>query len=243
MAKRRWPGESALGKGIHYGITQDERKQARTIVGIVRNARQDDWTSPPNDEIYLPYDQRPDSMGLSYLTFVLRTGNDPSHMATAVLQSMSAFNRNLPISEVASMERVISDQLWRQRLASILMAAFAGVAVLLAAVGIYGVISHSMRHRTQEIGIRMALGAESSDLIGLALREGMKPVLIGAVAGLIFALALTRFMQTLLYGVTAADPLTFAGIIAVLMAVCIAANLIPALKVTRVDPLEALRQE
>jgi predicted permease len=243
MAKRRWPGESALGKGIHYGITQDERKQARTIVGIVRNARQDDWTSPPNDEIYLPYDQRPDSMGLSYLTFVLRTGNDPSHMATAVLQSMSAFNRNLPISEVASMERVISDQLWRQRLASILMAAFAGVAVLLAAVGIYGVISHSMRHRTQEIGIRMALGAESSDLISLALREGMKPVLIGAVAGLIFALALTRFMQTLLYGVSAADPLTFAGIIAVLMTVCIAANLIPALKLTRVDPVEALRQE
>jgi putative ABC transport system permease protein len=173
----------------------------------------------------------------------LRTGNDPSHMATAVLQSMSAFNRNLPISEVASMERVISDQLWRQRLASILMAAFAGVAVLLAAVGIYGVISHSMRHRTQEIGIRMALGAESSDLISLALREGMKPVLIGAVAGLIFALALTRFMQTLLYGVSAADPLTFAGIIAVLMTVCIAANLIPALKLTRVDPVEALRQE
>ena len=243
MAKRRWPGESALGKVIHYGITKDEQKQTRTIVGVVRNARQNDWTTPPNDEIYLPYNQRPDSMGLSYLTFVLRTRNDPNHIATAVLKGVSAFNKNLPISEVASMERVISDELWRQRLATILMGAFAAVAVLLAAVGIYGVISHSMRHRTQEIGIRIALGADSSDLIGLTLRGGMKPVLIGAVAGLIFALSLTRFMQTLLYGVTAADPLTFAGIVIVLMTVCIVANLIPALKVTRVDPVIALRQE
>jgi putative ABC transport system permease protein len=243
MAKRRWPGESPLGKVVHYGVTQDEQKQARTIVGIVRNARQNDWTSPPNDEIYMPYDQRPDSMGLSYLTFVMRTGNDPNHVVTGVLKGVSAFNKSLPVSEVASMERVISDELWRQRLAAILMGAFAGIAVLLAAVGIYGVISHSMRHRTQEIGIRMALGAKSSDLIGLALGEGMKPVLIGAVAGLIFALSLTRFMQTLLYGVTAADPLTFAGIVAVLMAVCIVANLIPALRVTRIDPVVALRQE
>ncbi|MFL6351087.1 MAG: ABC transporter permease [Bryobacteraceae bacterium] len=243
MAKRRWPGESALGKAIRYGITEDEKKHARTIIGVVRNARQNDWTSPPNDEIYLPYDQRPDSMGLSYLTFVMRSRNEPNRMAPSILQAISIFNRNLPVSEVASMDRVISDELWRQRLAAILMGTFAGVAVLLAAVGIYGVISHSMRHRTQEIGIRMALGAESSNLIGLALREGMKPVLLGAVAGLIFALSLTRFMQTLLYGVTAADPLTFGGIVTLLMTVCIVANLIPALRVTRVDPVMALRQE
>jgi predicted permease len=243
MAKRRWPGETALGKVIHYGVTQEEHKKGQTIIGVVRNARQNDWTSPPNDEIYLPYDQRPDSMGLSYLTFVMRTRNDPNHMTPTVLNGVSAFNKNLPISDVASMERVISDELWRQRLAAILMGAFAGVALLLAAVGIYGVISHSMRHRTQEIGIRMALGAESSNLIGLALTEGMKPVLLGAVAGLFFALLLTRFMQTLLYGVTAADPLTFAAILTILMTVCIVANLIPALKITRVDPVVALRQD
>jgi putative ABC transport system permease protein len=243
MAKRRWPGESALGKAIHYGITNDEQKQGRTIIGVVRNARQNDWTSPPNDEIYLPYDQRPDSMGLSYLTFVMRTRKDPNRIATSVLQGISTFNRNLPVSDLVSMDRVISDELWRQRLAAILMGAFAGVAVLLATVGIYGVISHSMRSRTQEIGIRIALGAESSDLIGLALREGMKPVLLGAVAGLIIALSLTRFMQTLLYGVKAADPLTFAGIVTVLLSVCIVANFIPALRVTRVDPVIALKQE
>jgi predicted permease len=243
MAKRRWPGNSALGKVIHYGISKDERVPARTIVGIVRNARQNDWTSPPNDEIYLPHHQRPDSMGLSYLTFVARTRNNANNMTEALLQSVSALNRGLPVSEVASMERVISDELWRQRLAAILIGAFAGVAVLLAAVGIYGVISHSMRHRTQEIGVRMALGAESSDLVALVLREGMRPVLLGAVAGLVFALSLTRFLQTLLYGVTAADPLTFGGMVTGLIVVCALANLLPALRAARVDPLVALRHD
>jgi predicted permease len=241
MAKRRWPGESAIGKSIHYGTTPEERKTARTIVGVVRNARQNDWTSPPADEIYLPYDQHPDSMGLSYLTFVLRTRNDPNKMADKVLQGIGAFNKNLPISEVVSMDRVIANELWRQRLATALMGAFAGVAVLLATVGIYGVISYSMRQRTQEIGIRMALGAESSDLVGLALREGMKPVLVGALTGLAAALSLTRFMQTLLYGVTAADPVSFAATVITLITVCVLANLIPALRAARVDPLVTLR--
>jgi predicted permease len=243
MAKRRWPGESVLGRSIHYGATQDERNPARTIVGVVRNARQNDWTSPPDDEIYLPYHQRPDSMGLSYLTFVLRTRQDTNDIADTVIREMSAFHKNLPISEVATMERVISDELWRQRLAAVLMGAFAGVAVLLAAVGIYGVISHSMRQRTQEIGIRMALGAEPSDLVALALREGMKPVFVGTVVGLCLALSLTRFMQTLLYGVTAADPLTFALILSALLTVCVLANLIPARRAARTDPLTALRNE
>jgi putative ABC transport system permease protein len=243
MAKRRWPGESPLGKSIHYGITADERKAARAIVGVVRNARQNDWTSPPADEVYLPYDQRPDAMGLSYLTFVLRTRRDPNQIADKVLQVMSAFNTSLPISEVASMERVIANELWRQRLATELIGAFAGVAVLLALIGIYGVVSYSMRQRTQEIGIRMALGAGSSDLIGLTLREGLRPVLIGALAGLGLAFSLTRFMQTLLYGVTAADPITFAVTVIALIAICVLANLLPALRATRVDPLLALRHD
>ncbi|MBV9574368.1 MAG: ABC transporter permease [Acidobacteriales bacterium] len=243
MAKRRWPGESPLGKSIHYGATPDEHKAAQTIIGVVRNVRQNDWTSPPADEIYLPYDQHPDAMGLSYLTFVLRTQHNPNQAADKILQSMSTFNKNLPIAEVAGMERVIANELWRQRLATELIGGFAGVAVLLAVVGIYGVVSYSMRQRTQEIGIRMALGAESSDLIGLALREGMKPVFMGALIGLVLALLLTRFMQTLLYGVTAADPLTFSVTVIALMAICVFANLIPALRAARVDPLIALRHD
>jgi predicted permease len=243
MAKRQWPGESPVGKIIHYGITGEEQTLPRTVIGVVRNARQNDWTSPLRDEIYLPYDQRPDSMGLSYLTFVLRTHRDPNGMADAARKYIGAFNKNLPVSELTSMDRVVANELWRQRLATAVIGAFAGVAVLLAAVGIYGVISYSMRYRIREIAIRMALGAESSDLVGLALREGMKPVFVGTFAGLICALALTRYMMTLLYGVTAADPLTFACIVAALLAVCLSANLIPALRTTRVDPLVALRQD
>ena len=141
------------------------------------------------------------------------------------------------------MERVIAKELWRQRLATALISAFAGIAVLLATAGIYGVISYSMRQRTQEIGIRMALGAESVDLIRLVLWEGMRPAAIGVLVGLALALSLTRFMQTLLYGVTAVDPVTFVATVAALVMVCVLANLLPALRTTRIDPLTALRQE
>lgn len=243
MAKRRWPGENPLGKAIYYGVMPEERLTPRSIVGVVRNARQNDWTSPPNDEIYLPYDQRPDSMGLSYLTFVLRTRGNPEDIRHRVLQRVAAFDRNLPVFEVASMERVISDELWRQRLATVLMGSFAALALLLAIVGIYGVIWHSLRSRTREIGIRMALGAQAPDLIGLALGEGLKPVLAGALAGLTLALLLSRFMQALLYGVKPADPLTFTVIAMMLLALCIIANLLPVLRVLRVDPLLALRRD
>jgi len=141
------------------------------------------------------------------------------------------------------MDGIIASDLWRQRLAAIMMGAFAGVALLLAAAGIYGVISHSMRQRTQEIGIRMALGAKPADLIGLALKEGMKPVLVGIGLGFVSAIALTRFLETLLYGVKARDASTFVLISAVLIAACVSAILIPAAKATRIDPLAALRQD
>jgi predicted permease len=243
MAKRRWPGEDPVGKVIRYGVGPDDRSQPRIIVGVVRSARQDDWTAAPDDEIYLPYYQRPDSMGLSYLTFVLRTGGNPNAIADAAVRTVGAFEKSLPVSEVATMERIVADELWRQRLAAILIGTFAGVALLLAAAGIYSVISYSMRQRTQEIGIRMALGADGRDLVRLVLWKGMKPVLLGVVAGLISALSLTRFLKTLLYGVTATDTATLAGVLIVLIAVCVFANLIPALRATRVDPLIALRHE
>jgi predicted permease len=243
MARRRWPGESAIGKQIHYGLSDEEMAQPRTVVGVVRDARQSDWTSPADDEIYLPYYQRPDSMGLSYLTFVLRVRGNPDDLADTVRRGVSAFGRGLPVSEVAAMERVIADELWRQRLAAALMGAFAGLSVLLAMAGIYGVISHSMQGRTQEIGIRTALGAKPRDLVGMALSEGMKPAISGAAAGLLLALWLTRFLETLLFGVTAQDPLTFGAIVAGLLAICAAANLIPALRAARQDPLTALRQD
>ncbi|HEY3742601.1 MAG TPA: ABC transporter permease [Bryobacteraceae bacterium] len=247
LAKRHWPGESAIGKVIHYGISAEDQKAPRTIVGVVRDVRQGDWIAPLDNEIYVPYLQNPDSMGLSYLTFALRTrtmtATADAAAAERIVREVRTFAKSLPISEVARMDRIIADELWRQRLAAILMGAFALVALLLAAAGIYGVISHSMRQRAQEIGIRMALGARTGDVIGLALWEGMKPVLSGMTLGLLGALMLTRFLATLLYGVEAHDTTAFAGAVVLLITVCAAANLIPAVRATRVDPVIALRQD
>lgn len=243
MAKRRWPGESPIGKAIYYGTGPEERSYPRTVVGVVKNALQSDWTASPADEIYLPYYQRPDSMGLSYLTLVLRTRTSPIAVANAAVRDIRGFDKSLTISEIATMEQIVSDQIWRQRLAAILISAFAGVALLLAAAGIYAVISHSMRQRTQEIGIRMALGANARDVIRMVLWKGLQPVFLGAVVGLISALSLTRFMQTLLYGVSGTDPLTLMGVGLILIGVCVIANLVPALRAMRIDPLVALRHE
>jgi putative ABC transport system permease protein len=240
MARRQWPGESALGKHIRFGIDRDGT-QSLTVVGVVKNARQNDWTSPPADEIYVPYYQRPNAMGLSYLTFVLRTQTDPAALAGAARNAVGRVAQGLPISDMQTMERVVADDLWRPRLATLLLGMFAGVALLLAAVGIYGVVSYSVRARTQEIGIRMALGASAADVWGMAFREGMRPVAAGAAVGLMAALGLTRLMSTLLYGVAPTDPYTFAGVVATLLAVAAAANVLPAVRAARVDPMTALR--
>jgi predicted permease len=243
MARRRWPGESPLGKTIRFGLSAEERSVPRMIVGVVRDARQKDWTSTPEDEIYLPYLQRPDSMGLSYLTFVLLTPGDPKKLAARTEAEIRDFDRALSVSEVATMEQIVSDVLWRQRLAASLIASFAGLALLLAAAGIYGVISHSIRQRTQEMGVRMALGARRTDLIRLVLWEGFKPVSVGILAGVAAALYLVRYMETLLYGVEAADPATLLQVVVLLLGVSLLANLVPALRATRLDPVIALRYQ
>jgi ABC-type antimicrobial peptide transport system permease subunit len=180
-------------------------------------------------------------MGLSYLTFVLRTQTDPAALAGAARNAVGRVAQGLPISDMQTMERVVADDLWRPRLATLLLGMFAGVALLLAAVGIYGVVSYSVRARTQEIGIRMALGASAADVWGMAFREGMRPVAAGAAVGLMAALGLTRLMSTLLYGVAPTDPYTFAGVVATLLAVAAAANVLPAVRAARVDPMTALR--
>jgi predicted permease len=242
LARRQWPGESALGKRIHFGMGRNDAAQPLTVVAVVKNARQDEWIATPGDEIYVSYYQRSNARGLSYLTFVARTRTAPEALVDAARDAVGRTARGLPVSEVQTMERVIADQLWRPRLATLLLGAFAGVALLLAAVGIYGVISYAVGARTQEIGIRMALGASAGDVRRMAFREGMGPALAGAAAGLCGALGLARFMKTLLYGVTSTDPYTFAVAVAVLLAAAGLANVIPAIRATRVDPMRALRE-
>ena len=152
-------------------------------------------------------------------------------------------DRGLGVADVSGMEHIIADKLWRSRLSTLLLGMFAGIALILAAVGIYGVISYSVRRRTQELGIRMALGAKPGDVVRLALMEGMGPVLAGAAIGLAVALVATRFMKSLLYGVAATDPGTMVFVTLLLIGVAAMANYIPARRAALVDPLTALRHE
>jgi predicted permease len=237
LAHKHWPGADPVGKRIVF------ENQKPTIIGVVKNAPQSDWTSAPGEEMYLPYLQRPNSMGMKQLTFVVRTRTNPESLAGAVQRQVWSIDKSLPVSQLMTMDQVIADKLWRSRLSTLLLGIFATIALALAAVGIYGVISYSVRQRTQEIGIRMALGAESADVLKLTLAASMKPVLAGIVAGLALALATSRLMATLLYRVQAADPYTFGAVTLILLSAAILASYLPARRATKVDPLITLRHE
>ena len=212
-----------------------------SIVGVVKNARQSDWTSEPGDEVYLPYLQRPNAF--KQLTFVARTRTSPESLVRSVQAEVESIDKGLPVSHMLTMEQIIADKLWRSRLSTLLLGIFAAIALVLAAVGIYGVVSYSVRQRTQEIGIRMALGAVRVHVLKLTLVTSMKPVLAGIGVGLALALAASRLMVTLLYRVPAADPYTFIVVTVVLMVSAILAAYLPARRATKVDPLVALRHE
>ena len=238
MARRHWPsGASPIGKRI----VMDNQKL--TIAGVVKNARQSDWTREPGAEVYFAYLQRPNAMGLKQLTFVVRTAVKPESLSGPVQQRIASIDKSLPVSHLMTMDQVIADKLWRSRLSTMLLGIFAVIALALAAAGIYGVISYSVRQRTQEIGIRMALGAASADVLKLTVAASMKPVLAGIVVGLAMALAGSRLIATLLYRVRPADLETFGAVTVVLLASAILAAYVPARRAARIDPLIALRHE
>lgn len=233
LAKRHWPGENAMGQRLRLGPNW------LTIVGVIKNVKQTDWTDNPYDEIYLPYAQSDAQFG--YMTLVMRAHGDPLALAKPVEEQVRSLDKNVPIAHVQSMEQVIADKLWRGRLAMTLLGLFATVAVTLAALGIYGAISYSVSQRTGEIGIRMALGAASGDVLRMVLRQGLLIVGIGVVVGLCGAWILTRTLGSLLYGVTATDPLTFVAVPLLLTALSALACCLPALRASRMDPVTALR--
>jgi predicted permease len=250
MARRFWPSEDALGKRLTLDDPRDLTQPVRwfTVVGVVKDIKQGSWTEAPNNEIYLPFQQSAlfyagTAGHLTAMTLVVRTSVAPQTLANAVQESVRTLDRNLPVSNLVSMEQVVSDTLWQPRFNLQLIGLFAALALVLAAVGLYGVMSYSVTQRTHEVGLRMALGANRRDVIKLMVGQGMKLALAGIGVGLLLALALTRLMTTLLFGVNASDPLTFGGIALLLTLVALAACWIPARRATQVDPLVALRSE
>jgi putative ABC transport system permease protein len=179
----------------------------------------------------------------SGMVLALRTHGEPLSLVAAMRSEIAAIDRDLPLTDIKTLEQVASSAVARTRFTMLLLLVFAGVALLLAAVGIYGVISYSVTQRTHEIGIRVALGAQRRDVIGLVARQGMALALVGMGGGLIAAFFLTRVMSSLLFGVSATDPITFAGIAVLLTGVALGACLVPARRAMRLDPMAALRHE
>lgn len=241
LARRYWPAGDAVGQHIHFGGVRPRSPNTRpiTIVGVVSNIKSDGLDTEAGPRIYLPANQSP-SYGM---VVYLRTAADPGRMGDLMRQEVQAIDPTIPVFDVLSMDEVMAKYLEQRKFALELLGVFAGVALLLASIGIYGVMAYTFSQRTNEIGIRMAMGAQRGDILKIAVGEGAIIVIFGLLAGVVGSLVLTRFLQTMLFDVKATDPLTFAGISALLAAVALAACFVPARRATRVDPLVALRHE
>jgi putative ABC transport system permease protein len=242
MAKRYWPREDAIGKRFHIGT--DDRPWI-TVVGLIGQVRHNAVTETPRAEMYVPHAQWA-AAGASAprgMTFVLRTSGDPLAVLGYVRQTVRSLDPNLPLAEIQTLQHVADDSLSQARFTTILLALFAALALTLATIGIYGVISLLVTRRRQEIGIRIALGARPGSILNMVVRRGMTLAGVGVLLGLAGAALLTRVLTSLLYGITRFDPVTFATVPAILAAVALLACLIPAGRAATVDPVIALREE
>jgi putative ABC transport system permease protein len=236
MARRLWPGESPLGR--HVTIWRDE-KFPREIVGVVGETK-GSLENEPAQQMYVPYAQ--DSTWSS-LSVVIRTSGDPASFSSAIRNEVRAMDKGSPVYNVRTMNDVLATSVAPRRTPMLLLSAFAGAALMLAMMGIYGVTAYYVTQRTQEIGIRMALGAQMSDVLKLVLKSGLGLAVIGIGVGLIGAFILTRWMTTLLFGVKPTDLVTFVAVSACLWLTALLACYLPARRATKVDPLVALRYE
>ena len=237
LARRHFANENPLGKRIT--IDMKEKNDPCEIVGVVGDVKWKGLDLPTRSMIYWPHAELP----YSSMTLVIKTGGDPVSMAGAIQREVRALDKEQPISEMRAMKELLADSISRARFATLLLSIFAVVAFMLASVGIYGVMSYSVTQRTNEIGIRIALGASERSVLGLVLKRGLILAVSGVVLGLIGSIALTRLMTNLLFGVSATDPLTFTLVPILLTAVTLVATYIPARRATKVDPLVALRYE
>jgi len=234
FAQRFWPRDNPIGKHLWF-----DPKKPITIAGVVGMVKQYGLDSGSKIVVYFPHQQATD--GWMYL--VARTSANPADLANAIVREIHAVDGGVPVYDIRTMEERLYDSLARQRFATTMLGAFAAFALLLAAVGVYGVISYLVTQSTHDIGLRVALGAQPGQILGLVVRQGMVLATVGIGVGLITSAALTRVMAGLLFGVSATDAVTFGGVTAILAAVAFAASVIPARRATRVDPMTALREE
>ena len=238
LARKYFQAADAVGKRITFGRPQD-RAPWITIVGVVADEQQDALDKTPQPQVYSPIRQQMQNP----MTFVVRSSLDPAAAIATARREVQAVDRDLALTSVTTLEDLVSDALGDHRFRTTLLSAFAVTALFLAALGIYGVLAYAVSQRSRELGIRLALGARPSEVFSMVVRDGMRPVLAGGVVGVAGAIASSVVIKTLLFGVTAADPATYAVALATLATVALGACAMPARRATRVDPLVALREE
>ena len=243
FVRRYWPEENPLGKRFTFGppdgVTDTTQNEWIEVVGVVGHAAHEGLDAEPRIQLYLSYRQS----ALPFMQVAVRTRGNPERYVNLVRDAVRSVDPDQPISNVAPMEELLSRSVGQRRLSMMLLSLFSGIALVLASVGIYGVMSYSVTQRSRELGVRIALGADRSDVLRLVLRQGMGLAVLGIGIGLGAALALTRLIESQLFGVTATDPATFVLVAGVLATTALLANLIPAIRATRLDPAVVLREE
>jgi len=240
LAQRYWPDDDPIGKRVTRGDPADSSTQWIEVIGVVRHTMHEGLDGDRRVQVYLPLKQ----LGIPFLAFAVRaSAGDPLAQVRAVRGALRAVDPDLPLSNVNTMEQLVEDSTGSRRFSMVLLAVFSALAATLAAIGLYGVMSFIVTQRTRELGVRLALGAKAVDVLGLVLRQGMWLVTLGVVLGLTAALILTRVLQSMLFNLSATDPLTFVTISLLLIGVTLFATWLPARRATRVDPSVVLREE
>jgi putative ABC transport system permease protein len=239
-AKRFWPGDDPIGKRISFDDTSRLKDvEWITVIGVVGHMAHEGLDAERRVQLHFPHAQ----WGEAQLGFVIRTAGDPAAIVSSVRAAIREVDRDQPIADVFTMDTLMDRAVGQRRLLMTLLATFAALAMVLAALGIYGVMAFDVTRRSQEIGVRMALGAARTSVLGLVLKQGLTMAVIGVGVGVISALMLTRLLQTQLFGIASTDPPTFLSVALGLLGVAAFATLLPALRATRVNPTEALRYE
>jgi putative ABC transport system permease protein len=243
FVRRYWPNDNPIGKRFTFGppdgVTDTTQNEWIEVVGVVGHTAHEGLDADPRLQLYLPYRQ----VTFPFMAVAVRTSGSPDRFVNLVRQAVHSVDPDQPMSAVSNMDELMSRSVGQRRLSMMLLSLFSGIALVLASIGIYGVMSYSVTQRARELGVRIALGADRGDVLRLVLRQGMGLALMGIGIGLAAALALTRLIESQLYGVAATDPATFALVAAVLAVTALLANLFPAVRAMRMDPAMVLREE